>query len=143
MESFKTPEEVPKMFDPVVLPLPMALTMIAALATAVWLTNRWLQADTPNPWAGQPWATPEKATGRHRLAATAEPYRPRPWDEITAGLVAANPVTYGVLDSEVPLAEVEEYLRQIGVADWTQPLTAFEQRMGVMEPDTRELATIR
>jgi hypothetical protein len=122
------------MLNPVVLlPLPVALAVVALLAlAAVRYTERW--PTYPSPCTSQP---------RHRLADTPDPYRPRSWDQVTADLPTAEPIKYGLLDQQVPLAEVEEYLRNIGIADWSQPLTEFERRVGVLDFDTRDLTKVR
>jgi hypothetical protein len=111
------------MLNPVVLPLPLALAVVAALALAAYAYRRWLE-DTPNPWAGQPWAekAPRRARsspspGRHRMtrAIAADPNR-RDWAAIAA-------------------ERIDEAHRRASlvVADWRQPLTDFERRIGVIE----------
>lgn len=124
------------MLNPVVtLPFPAALAMLVLLAYVLRAAQR---PDLHIPPRTEP------REPRHRLAATSEPYRPRAWDAVTAdGLTvpvipgpeepATKTVAYGLLDAEVPLTEVQEYLRLIGCADWTAPLTEFERRAGVVE----------
>lgn len=68
------------MLNPVVIPAPAALVLLAALAAAL-LYRRWL--DTP--------VTAPPAAARHRLAGAVEPYRPRPWEEIAAELAREIP----------------------------------------------------
>lgn len=121
------------MLNPVVtLPLPVALAVLVLLAYVLRAAQR---PDLHVPPRTEP---------RHRLTAASEQYRPRAWDAVTAdGLTvpvipgleepATETVVYGLLDAEVPLAEVQEYLRLIGCADWTAPLTEFERRAGVVE----------
>lgn len=65
------------MLNPVVIPAPAALVLLAALAAAL-LYRRWLDA----PAARRP---------RHRLAGAVGPYRPRPWEEIAAELAREIP----------------------------------------------------
>lgn len=110
------------MLSPVVLPIPVALAVVALLAAYIGLTARTLLADPLTP-------RPAKRRGRHAVA-TAAPgaYHPRPWtvvvEDVAVPVVPGpEPVQYGLLDPEVPLAEVEEYLRNIGFADWYQPIT--------------------
>jgi len=59
------------MFNPVVLPLPVALLILAAV-TAALIYRDWLD----HPAARR---RPAPATGRHRFGAVTEPYRPSPW----------------------------------------------------------------
>lgn len=109
---------------------PDMLDLVLSLSAAVALTLcaailRQLRSDRPRP--------PEP---RHRPAAVqpisappAPAVKPkRPFDPFTS-----------------PLSEVEQFLETIGVADWRQPLTAFEQDAGVIDPmaDTRELAAVK
>jgi len=126
MESFTTPEEGPKMLNPVVLSLPLALAILFALAVAAWAYRRWLEAAAP-------WAPP--APGRHRMtrAIAADPNR-RDWAAIAA--------------ERINEAERRPTLIVIpGVADWRQPLTDFERQAGVIETaghdDARDLTAVR
>jgi hypothetical protein len=65
------------MINSVVIPLPLALLVIAAMIAACWFANRLLAQDAPEYPV---WTAPETApaAGRHHLGAVAEPYRPRP-----------------------------------------------------------------
>jgi len=109
-----------------ILPLMAALAALVLAATV-----------GPGRW-DRPLLPPAslKPKPRHRMTSTTAPYRPRPWDQVTADFerlaTPAEPIEYGLLDPQVPLAEVEEYLRSIGVANWRQPLTHFEQQVGVL-----------
>lgn len=58
---------------------------------------------------------------RHRVTGeppTAPPPSPAPEE------ASAEPVKYGILDPQVSLAEVEEYLRQIGITNWNPMVAA-------------------
>lgn len=70
------------MLNPVVIPLPLALAFVALLAAAFYAADRFLRADTWNPWAGQSWAAPAP-TGRHRPENIPEADR-RDWAYIAA-----------------------------------------------------------
>jgi len=126
MEPFKTTEEEPKMLDPVVLPLPLALAFMVALAVFLYAVDRFLHTDAPSLWA----VAPAKAPGRHRLGLVAEPYR-YDWAAATAERLTRD---YAALVAAQPA---------FIAPSWHQPLTEFEQRIGVLEPDTREMAAIR
>lgn len=85
METFKTTEEGPKMFDPVVIPLPLAL-VAAVLVVAAMAYRRYLDSDaTWNPVARLSVRPPAPA-GRHRLADASEPFRD--WAAIAAERMA-------------------------------------------------------
>jgi hypothetical protein len=86
------------MLNPVVLPLPLAAAVIVVLAVVPVAYRLWLERFT------RPTAVAENETGRHRLEGAAEPYRPRPWDELDA----AVPIILDPLDSRMSLAEVEK-----------------------------------
>lgn len=108
------------MLNPVVLPLPLALAVIAALALAAHAYRRWLE-DTVTPWTGQP-RPAKRRSGRHRLtrAAAADPNR-RDWAALAAERLTAPP-------RRPALAVIPG-----GTADWRQPLTDFERHIGVLE----------
>lgn len=79
------------MLNPVVLPVPAALAILAALAAAL------VRAVNRQPWpplATRPAPAPaEAAAGRHRLENAANPYRPTPWPtpvEILADRIEAT-----------------------------------------------------
>lgn len=127
------------MLNPVVLPIPAALALLAFLA----FVGRYL-LESAAEWPVQPAAS----KGRHGLAtAPASAYRPRPWDEATAvypisappavvpvipgEIVEAEPVAevepeaYDLLDPRTPLAVVEARLTHLGFTDWYQANTAI------------------
>lgn len=64
------------MLNPVVLPWPMALALLVALAAAAVIYRNAAAPLRPLPLAD---ATP--APARHRLGAVAAPYRPTVWGE--------------------------------------------------------------
>ncbi len=90
-------------------PVAMILTFIALLSAVLLpvLAVAYRQAATP---------------GRHRLTPATDPNR-RDWAAIAAERINAGPalepvpepIKYGLLDPQMPLAEVEEYLRTIDV----------------------------
>ncbi len=117
------------MLNPVVLTLPMALTVLVVLAAAL-AYRRWLDS----PIQVQPVTVAPHA--RHRLADATDAYRPRPWDEVTAEpfMPVRDP-----LDPNMPLSEVErlslrlEQVRKHGYTMWSWQ----------NDSDTRELAVVR
>lgn len=76
------------MLNPVVLPLPLALAILALLGTVVlWAAGYGLRppAELRMPLP----VTPPTPGGRHRLENAAAPYRPRDWATIDAERAAA------------------------------------------------------
>jgi hypothetical protein len=69
------------MFNPVVIPLPLALIFVVLLAVALYTLDRTLRTEVWNPWAGQTWAAP--TGGRHRPESIPEADR-RDWAYIVA-----------------------------------------------------------
>lgn len=97
-----TPERGPRMFNPVVVDLPLAVAVMAILAAAVGGFHVWAQRTAL--W--DPWKPPARtpAPGRHRMthAKAADPHR-RDWAYVTAERLCADVVV-------IP-----------GDADWHQP----------------------
>lgn len=129
------------MLNPVVIPLPMAL-LAMLLATAAMVYRRWLDSDaTWNPVARLFISSPA-THGRHRLADASEPFRD--WASL-----AAERLTRPTEAQRPALIFIPG-----GASDWTQPLTDFERRAGVIEiaghddhavpsdDDTRELEMV-
>lgn len=110
------------MFGPLVLPMPTVAAVLAALGVAAYAYRRYLE-NTPNPWAGQPWAAPP-AGGRHRLTAATPPYR-----------------DWAALAAERMAEEQRRAVLPAGVADYRQPLTDFERAAGVLPPVVAGLDT--
>lgn len=102
------------MLSPIVIPVPLALVFVALLGVVFWAANRFLRAADFNPWAGQTWATtsgaPAATGGRHRPENIAHPID---WADVMASRLVHQHAAY--------------------VADYRQPLTDFERRMGVLE----------
>jgi hypothetical protein len=83
LETFTTTEKGPKMLNPVVIPLPVALAFVVAFAAALYAANRYLRTDAWNPWDGQTWASPAPTGGRHRPESIPEADR-RDWAYVVA-----------------------------------------------------------
>lgn len=114
------------------LNLVLSLAASTALVLVCAATAVQLRRDRPAP---QP---------RHRPA-------PRPVLALPAAPVRKPEPVFDPLSKRTPLAEVERFLADLGVADWCQPLTPFEERAGVLPisappapavGDTRELEPI-
>lgn len=128
------------MLNPIVLlPWPLALFLLGLLTYAAL---RYLDAAPAYPtWPQNPNKPP-----RHRLAAVAEPYRPRPWDEVTGEITAVPaPVedAYDPLDHRIPLAEVERRMGLFTTA-WRDNTGAIAVRIPLpeIEQATRELEPV-
>jgi len=93
------------MLNPVVIPLPLAVLVIVALAALIAVAQL-RQPQAPDPWAGQVWAKPAR-TGQHRLGTVAEPYRPRSWVEVAVERL--NETT----DSDVSFEDQEADTREL------------------------------
>jgi hypothetical protein len=134
------------MLTPMLQALPIAVPIaLAAIAVGGYAAQRYVDHMPFLPV----WATRRPTAARHRMtpAAAADPAR-RDSAAVAAERLngfplpaaAAEPeqpkTVYGLLDPEVPLAEVEEYLRNIGISDWYQPLIDFEG-------PTREMAVLQ
>jgi hypothetical protein len=81
------------MLNPIVIPLPLAMIAVVALAAALAAASYLLRTpEVWDPWAGQDWAkpAPAPATGHHRLDTVTDPYRPRTAVERSADRAAAN-----------------------------------------------------
>lgn len=163
METFKTPEEGPKMLNPVVIPLPLALAFVVAFAASLYAADRFLRADTWNPWSGQSWASPAP-TGRHRPENIPETDR-RDWAYIVAMRMSESVqrqhrvhiAASGLLEIELA-ARLEETRKRDGDNVWSwsddedpraQEVAGLPDREPV-EPgplhitgDTRELETVQ
>lgn len=92
------------MFNPVVIPLPIALALVVVFAAILYAADRFLRADTWNPWAGQSWASPAP-TGRHRPENIPEADR-RDWAYIAA-LRMSESVQHRVRTTASGLLEIE------------------------------------
>lgn len=110
------------MLNPVELPPPLALAVVAVLAAAL-IYRDWL-ADATIRTAKVP------TGGRHRLDAVAAPYRPRPWSEVVAAIPVLEPGATAVIDIVIP-----------GV-DFRPPTTEVERAAALDFDDTRELETV-
>jgi hypothetical protein len=73
------------MLNPVVLPLPAALAVVAALTYVALLLRSWQTAAVPQPTV---------RAGQHRLGVVADPYRPRNWIALAAERTAEIPIDY-------------------------------------------------
>lgn len=120
------------MFNPVVMPLPLAV-LLALTLLAVAVYANWLERDRP---ALRPAPRP---TGRHRQA---KPVKPEHWADVIAELAPEVVIpafvekpkpkpakAFDPLDHRIPLSEVERVMAL--VAATASPLD-----------DTRELATV-
>lgn len=117
------------MFNPVVIPLPIALALVVAFAATLYAADRFLRADTWNPWAGQSWASPAP-TGRHRPENIPEADR-RDWAYIVAMRMSESVqrqhrvhiAASGLLEIELA-ARIEETREQDdnSMWSWSDPL---------------------
>lgn len=94
------------MLDPIVIPVPLALAMVAALAYAAVLLRGWM-ADAAELGAKQT-PVPAFTGGRHRLDTVTVPYRPRDWDTVAAANVDdLEDAIRNYLDSQDDTRELE------------------------------------
>ena len=126
------------MLDPVVVSLPLGLALIAILAAAALAYRHWLE-DTPNSWARLTAPTPATG-GRHRLDRHAGPYRD--WAAIAAERISETRQRRYAADYRQPLTDFE---RRVGVIAWhdDRPTEARPSGLFGIPWDTNELAVIR
>jgi hypothetical protein len=159
LETFTTTEEGPKMLNPVVIPLPVALAFIVAFAAALYAANRFLRTDVWNPWDGQAWSSPAPTGGRHRPESIPEADR-RDWAYIVAMRMSESAqrqhrenqpriATSAPLEIEASPVRYELVVQH----GWPLQIAGLPDRepvepgplhvAGDVEWDTRELAAIR
>lgn len=130
------------MLSPVVIPLPLALALIAVLAAALYAANRFLHIEPADPWAGQSWAwnaPADKPTGgRHRPENIADPID---WATLTARRLNGERRARYAVPVLAPGAEV--VLDIAGLPD-REPIEPGHLHVtgDLAAEDTRELVTV-
>jgi hypothetical protein len=121
-------------FNPVVIPLPTALMVVAMLAVAAWAWDRWTEQDDLLPITPPPPVAP----GRHRLERIIErgDVPTRDWAAIVADRILAE--HRAATAKPLPIIEMVEIAGHDDRSTIEFPHTAARA-----DDDTRELATVQ